>query len=49
MYCSGFASFHSDKREDGDYGTTINDDIHCSISIDPYTAYKQQFKGLKLL
>lgn len=36
MYCSGFKSFHCDKKEDGNNGTTIYDDIQCNISVNPY-------------
>lgn len=36
MYCSGFESFHCDKKEDGNNGTTIYDDIQCNISVNPY-------------
>lgn len=36
MYCRGFERFHCDKKEDGDNGTTIYDDIQCNISVNPY-------------
>lgn len=36
MYCSGFESFYCDKKEDGNNGMIIYDDIQCNILVNLY-------------